>query len=108
MQLIYMAGPIEYNKVPKRDQKVGKYYWLCFKLREGRKGYMVKVILTLIWCFGGGIKELKGSIRQIFEYDNNNWELGSISWEMQKSVLWEHESQIIKVLSGLLTLGVSI
>ena len=40
---------------------------------------------------------------QIFEYENNDKELEWISQEMQKTVLWESESLIRKVLSGLLT-----
>ena len=39
----------------------------------------VKVIPTIIRCLGGGMKELKESIRQIFEYDNNDKELEWIS-----------------------------
>ena len=49
------------------------------------------------------MKELKESIRQIFAYDNNDEELKWISREMQKTPLWESESPIRKVLSGLLT-----
>ena len=36
---------------------------------------MVKVIPTIIGCLGGGMKELKKNIRQIFEYDSNDKEL---------------------------------
>ena len=63
----------------------------------------VKVIPTIIRCLGGGMKELKESIRQIFEYDNNDKELEWISREMQKTVLWESKSLIRKELFGLLT-----
>ena len=49
------------------------------------------------------MKELKENIRQIFEYDNNDKVLEWISREIQKIVLWESESLIRKVLSGLLT-----
>ena len=49
------------------------------------------------------MKELKESIRQIFEYDSNDKELEWIAREMQKTVLWESEYLIRKVLSGLLT-----
>ena len=42
----------------------------------------MKVILTVIRCLGGGIKELKESIRQIFEYDDNDKELEWITREM--------------------------
>ena len=106
--LIDMAYPNENNKIAKRDEKIGKYNRLCFELRERRDGYTVKVVPTIIGCLGGGMKELKESIRQIFEYENNDEEPEWISREMQKTVLWESESLIRKVLSGLLTWGVSI
>ena len=100
--LIVMACPNEYNKIAKRDEKIAKYNRLCFELRE-RRGYTVIVILTIIGCLGGGMKELKDNIRQIFEYDSNDKELEWITREMQNTVLWESESLIKKVLSGLLT-----
>ena len=40
---------------------------------------MVKVISTITGCLGGGMKELKESIRQIFEFDHNVKELEWIS-----------------------------
>ena len=49
------------------------------------------------------MKELKENIRQIFEYDSNDKEVEWIVREMQKTVLWESESLIRKMLSGLLT-----
>ena len=49
------------------------------------------------------MKELKVRIRQIFEYDNNDKEPEWISQEMQKTILWERESLIRKVLPELLT-----
>ena len=58
---------------------------------------------TIIGCFGGGMKELKETIRQIFEFGNNYKLLEWISREIQKTVLWESKSLIGKVLSGLLT-----
>ena len=64
---------------------------------------MVKVIPTIIGYLGEGMKEQKESIRQIFEYDNNDKELEWISPAIQKTVPWESESLIRKVLSGLLT-----
>ena len=80
--LIDMACPNEYNKIGKRDGKIGKYNRLCFELRERREGYTVKVIPTIIGCLGGGMKELKESIRQIFEYDNNDKEL---EWDFSRN-----------------------
>ena len=56
----------------------------------------------IIGCLGGGINELKESLKHIFENDNDK-ELESLAREMQKTVLWESESLMRKVLSGLLT-----
>ena len=63
----------------------------------------MKVIPTIIRCLGGGMKELKQSIRQVFEYDDNDKELEWISRELQETVLWESESLIRKVPSRLVT-----
>ena len=73
--LIDMACLDENNKIVKRDQKIGKYSRLCFELRERRKGYTVKVVLANTGCLGGGMRELKESIGEIFEYENNDKEL---------------------------------
>ena len=97
--LIDMACPNEY----KRDEKIEKYNRLCFELRERREGYTVNVIPSITGCLRGGMKELKENIRQVFEYNSNDKELEWIAREMQKTVLWENESLIRKVLSGLLT-----
>ena len=60
----------------------------------------MKVIPTIIGCLGGGMKEVKESIRRIFEYDNNNnnnnKKLKSISREIRKTALWESKSLIKK------------
>ena len=106
--LIDMACPNENTKIAKRDGKIGKYNRLCFELREWREGYTVKVIRTITGCLGGRMKELKESIRQIFEYDNNYKELERISRKMKNAVLWESKSLIRKVPSGLLTRGASV
>ena len=106
--LLDIASPNENNKIAKWNKKIGKHNRLCFELRERQKVYTVKVIPTIIGCFGGGMKELKETIRQIFEFGNNYKLLEWISREIQKTVLWEIKSLIRKVLSGLLTWGVSI
>ena len=101
--LIDMVCPNENNKIAKQDGKIRKYNRLCFELQERREGYTVKITPTIIRCLGGGMKELKENIRQIFKYDNNDKVLEWISREIQKTVLWESESLIRKVPSGLLT-----
>ena len=98
--LIDMACPNEANKEAKRDEKIRKYQQLCFELRE-RRGYMVKVIPLVIGCLGGGMGELKTSIKRILDSITEN-ELNKVTREMQKTVLWESESIIRKTLSGLL------
>jgi hypothetical protein len=70
------------------------------ELRERRDGYKVKVIAAVIGCLGGGMKRLKDDIRELF---NNEKDLHRISREMKKTVLWESETIMRKILSGLLT-----
>ena len=53
--LIDMVRPNEYNKIAQRDEKIGKYIWSCFELRERREGYTVNVIPAIIGCLGGGM-----------------------------------------------------
>ena len=69
--LIDMACPNEYNEIPKRGKTIRNHNQLCFELRKRQEGYTVKVIRTIVGCLGGGMKELKESIIQIFKYDNN-------------------------------------
>ena len=100
IMLIDMACLNEANKEAKRDEKIRKYQQFCFELRE-RRGYMVKMIPLVIGCLGGGMGELKTSIKRIFDSITEN-ELNKVAREMQKTVLWESESIIRKTLSGLL------
>ena len=51
--------------------KIIKYRQLCFELRELREGFTVNVVPTVIGGLGGGIKELKESLKRIFENDND-------------------------------------
>jgi hypothetical protein len=46
------------------------------------------------------MKRLKDDIRELF---NNEKDLHWISIEMQKTILWESETFMRKILSGLLT-----
>ena len=61
----------------------------------------MKVIPIVTGCLGGGMKELKKYMQKIFEYENEK-ELYTTMREIQKTVIWESESIIRKVLSGLL------
>ena len=89
--LIDMACPNEFNKDGKREEKIRKYQQLCYKLRESRDGYKVKIIPVVNGCLGGGMKRLKDDIRELF---NDEKHLHRISREMQKIVLWESETII--------------
>ena len=97
--LVDMACPNEKNKDEKREEKMRKYQQLCFELRERREGYTVSFVPVIIGCLGGGIKQLENDVRKIF---GNEKQITPTVREMQKTVLWESESIIRKVLSGLL------
>ena len=56
------------------------------------------MIPTVIGCCGGGIKELKNDLKEIFDEK----EIEHLVYEMQKMVLWESETTIRKVMSGLI------
>ena len=101
IMLIDMACPMESNKQEKREEKIRRYQQLCFELRERREGYKVMVVPTVIGCLGGGMKELKESLEIIFE-NSSEKENEITANEMQKTVLWESESLMRKLLSGLL------
>ena len=60
----------------------------------------MKVLPVVIGCLGGGMKRLKEDIRELFDDEKD---LHRISREMQKTALWESETIMRKVFSGLLT-----
>ena len=99
--LVDMECPNEANRQMKREEKIKKYEQLCFELRERRESYTVKVIPIVIGCLGGGMKELKTDMQKIFEHENEK-EFYTTMREIQTTVLWESESMIRKVSSGLL------
>ena len=87
------------EKVKKREEKVKKYQQLCYEIRERRYGYKVKIIPLVIGCLGGGMKRLKDDVKELLK---NEKELQWICREMQKTVSWESETTMRKILSGLL------
>ena len=97
--IIDMACPNESNKDEKRGEKIRKYQQLCFELRERREDFTVKVVPSVIGCLGGGLKRLKEDIKELFTDDK---ELECTCREMQKSVVWESETIMRKILSGLI------
>ena len=93
-----MACPYELNTHEKRIKKLRKYQQLAFELRERREQYRVMVVLLVIGCLGGGIKQLTKDIKVLFKPENVN----SILSEMQKVNLWESETILRKVRYGLI------
>ena len=67
-------------------------------LRERREQYRVIVVHLVIGCLGGGIKQLTKDIKVLFKPEDVN----SIYSEMLKVVLWESETILSKVTSGLI------
>ena len=77
-----------------------KYQQLCYEIRERRDGYKVKITPVVTGCRGGGMKRLKDEVKALFK---NEKDLQWTCREMQKTVLWESETIMRKILSGLLT-----
>ena len=69
--VIDMTCPNEMNKEEKRTEKIRKYQQLCYEIREGREGYIVKMILSVIGCLGGGMKQLKSDLKELFDNEKN-------------------------------------
>ena len=67
-------------------------------MRERREQYRVMVVHLVIGCLGGGIKQLTKDIKVLFKPEDVN----SIYSEMLKVVLWESETILSKVTSGLI------
>ena len=67
-------------------------------MRERREQYRVMVVPLVIECLGGGIKQLTKDIKVLFKPEDVN----SIYSEMLKVVLWESETILSKVTSGLI------
>ena len=64
-------------------------------MRQRREQYWVTVVLLVIGCLGGGIKQLTKDIKVLFKPEDVN----SILSEMQKVVLWDSETKLRKVIS---------
>ena len=94
-----VSKPIEQvSQKREKDEKVPKVMLRTARMTRGIYGYSDP---TIRGCLGGGINKLKANIKRIFDYDNDK-ELELIAQEMQNRVLWESESLIRKILSGLL------
>ena len=95
--IIDMACPMEQNIEEKRREKLTKYQQIAYEIRERRRGYRVRIVPLVIGCLGGGgnrmLQELKLIIGEKAEI---------VLSEMTKVVLWEGESLVRKVMSGLI------
>ena len=89
--------PNEANKTENKLKKIRKYQKLK-ELLERRIGFMVKVVPIEIGCLGRGIKQLEEDIRDLFDEK----ERFKIVDKIQKNVLWESESVVRRVISGLI------
>ena len=96
--IVDMVCRYESNIHEKRIEKLRKYQQLVFELRERREEYKVMVVPLVIGCLGGGIKQLTKGIKVLFKAEDVN----SILSKMQKVVLWESETILRKVTSGLI------
>ena len=93
-----MACPYESNIHEKRIEKLQKYQQLAFEMRERREQYRVTVVPLVIGWLGGGTKQLTKDIKVLFKPEDVN----SILSEMHKVVLWESDTILRKVTSGLI------
>ena len=71
---------------------------MAFELHERHEQYRVTVVPLVIGCLGGGIKQLTKDIKVLFKPEDVN----SILSEMQEVVLWESETILRKLTSGLI------
>ena len=71
---------------------------MALELRERHGQYRVMVVPLVVGCLGGGIKQLTKDIKVLFKPEDVN----SIYSEMLKVVLWESETILSKVTSGLI------
>ena len=97
--VIDMACPMEKNIDETRKVKCRKYQQLMFEMRERRKNYKIVFIPLVIGCMGGGVKDVRKRLYELFGNDDNL--INKIMMEMSKTVLFESESILRKALSGL-------
>ena len=97
--IIDMACPSEKNVSDKYREKLQKYQQLAFELRERRPGYVINIMPVILGCLGGGMVRLEDQISKVI---NGRDRVSYISAQMLKAVLFESESIVRKVLSGLI------
>ena len=99
LYVVDMACPSERNITEKIVEKLRKYQQLAFELRERKPKYTIKIVPVVIGCLGGGMKDARKQIDKLIKNKNNA--IG-IANEMVRTVLYESESIIRKVMSGLI------
>lgn len=95
--IVDMSCPQEQNIEEATRTKLQKYQQLVFEIRERRSGYRVEVVPVIIGCLGGGIEKATTAVKKIIGDEESV--IGIIS-TMQRTVLFEGETIIRKVLGG--------
>ena len=96
--IVDMACPHDSNIDGKYQEKISKYQQLAFELRERRPGYRIEVVPIVLGCMGTGVSKLRESINKLIDDETQS---KRVIQEMVKTILWEGESIVRKVLSGL-------
>ena len=62
-----MSCPVELNKSTKGGEKIQKCQQLVFETSERLQGFKVKIILIIIGCLGGVIRQLTNDLNELFK-----------------------------------------
>ena len=65
ISLIDMACPSENNVDAKHAEKLQKYQWLAFKIRQKQLEYNVMIIPIINGCLGGGMRRVTNQTGQL-------------------------------------------
>ena len=97
--ILDMACPMERNIIKKTTEKLSNYRQLAFDVREKRHGYRVTVVPLIIGCCGGGVQNFSQYAKKLItDMKVLEW----ITQEMVKTVVFDSESIMRKVMSGLI------
>ena len=97
--IVDMTCPSKNNRVNSRLEKSQTYQQLCLEERERRSSYKMQFIPAVIGCLDVGVGQLEEGLCQLIQDSNEHSRIVS---EIQKTVLWESETIVRKVLSGLI------
>jgi len=95
--IVDMACPMEENVEDTRRVKLDKYRQVAFEMRERRRGFKVWIVPLVIGAFGGGCERVFKELKDLLPAQKAVAVMG----EMNKVVLWESESMLRRVLSGI-------